>query len=149
MGPLRCDYIKLSSIALLPPEIFLGRQAGVRQLELSEEDLAHHVPSIHLLPTSVSPWAEVSSCTHIISHHSDSAMPEENWAAHGGVQACDLCHARKVCGTARHPPTPASSSRAYGLILSICIALPSAKYSSASWLEFLQHQRVQCMIVRC
>ncbi|KAJ4359222.1 hypothetical protein N0V95_002389 [Ascochyta clinopodiicola] len=23
-------------------------------------------------------------------------MPEENWAAHGGVQACDLCHARKV-----------------------------------------------------
>lgn len=27
-------------------------------------------------------------------------MPEENWAAHGGVQACDLCHARKVCDTA-------------------------------------------------
>ncbi|EOA90164.1 uncharacterized protein SETTUDRAFT_182687 [Exserohilum turcica Et28A] len=23
-------------------------------------------------------------------------MPEENWAAHGGVPACDLCHARKV-----------------------------------------------------
>ncbi|KAF2029280.1 putative Zn(II)2Cys6 transcription factor-like protein [Setomelanomma holmii] len=23
-------------------------------------------------------------------------MPEENWAAHGGIQACDLCHARKV-----------------------------------------------------
>ncbi|KAH6633646.1 putative Zn(II)2Cys6 transcription factor-like protein [Boeremia exigua] len=23
-------------------------------------------------------------------------MPEENWAAHGGVQACDLCHTRKV-----------------------------------------------------
>ncbi|KAF2824767.1 putative Zn(II)2Cys6 transcription factor-like protein [Ophiobolus disseminans] len=23
-------------------------------------------------------------------------MPEENWAAHGGVQACDLCHSRKV-----------------------------------------------------
>lgn len=23
-------------------------------------------------------------------------MPEENWIAHGGVPACDLCHARKV-----------------------------------------------------
>ncbi|KAF2125846.1 putative Zn(II)2Cys6 transcription factor-like protein [Dothidotthia symphoricarpi CBS 119687] len=23
-------------------------------------------------------------------------MPEENWAAHGGIQACDLCHSRKV-----------------------------------------------------
>ncbi|KAF1936709.1 putative Zn(II)2Cys6 transcription factor-like protein [Clathrospora elynae] len=23
-------------------------------------------------------------------------MPEENWVAHGGVPACDLCHARKV-----------------------------------------------------
>ncbi|KAL5116895.1 hypothetical protein ACEQ8H_005247 [Pleosporales sp. CAS-2024a] len=23
-------------------------------------------------------------------------MPEENWAAHGGIQACDSCHARKV-----------------------------------------------------
>ncbi|KAH7082247.1 Zn(II)2Cys6 transcription factor-like protein [Paraphoma chrysanthemicola] len=23
-------------------------------------------------------------------------MPEENWAAHGGIQACDLCHTRKV-----------------------------------------------------
>lgn len=30
-------------------------------------------------------------------------MPEEKWAAHGGVQACDLCHARKVCGTAGYP----------------------------------------------
>lgn len=24
-------------------------------------------------------------------------MPEEQWAAHGGVQACDLCYSRKVC----------------------------------------------------
>lgn len=24
-------------------------------------------------------------------------MPEEQWVAHGGVQACDLCYSRKVC----------------------------------------------------
>lgn len=30
-------------------------------------------------------------------------MPEENWVAHGGVPACDLCHARKV-GPVIHQP---------------------------------------------
>ncbi|KAF2628170.1 putative Zn(II)2Cys6 transcription factor-like protein [Macroventuria anomochaeta] len=38
-------------------------------------------------------------------------MPEENWAAHGGVQACDLCHARKVKCDRKDPCSNCISSK--------------------------------------
>ncbi|KAH3947592.1 hypothetical protein HBH53_116340 [Parastagonospora nodorum] len=38
-------------------------------------------------------------------------MPEENWAAHGGIQACDSCHARKVKCDRKDPCANCTASK--------------------------------------
>ncbi|KAI8941075.1 hypothetical protein NX059_002315 [Plenodomus lindquistii] len=39
-------------------------------------------------------------------------MPEENWIAHGGVPACDLCHARKVKCDRQEPCSNCAATKA-------------------------------------